>query len=90
VDLGVDDEGRRRCEVLAADLDEDGCPDGDCGHCESPGPGVGGCSYSGDGCLQGWYLDRASCEHGELRLTSPHLVARDSDLRFECREIIDP
>ncbi len=77
-DLGLDEESRRVCEVLPADYDFDGCPDGPC-DCDA-----------GDfeGCLQGWFLTEAdpACEHGQVRFTSSDLIGDRSVVRIECAE----
>jgi len=83
VDLGtVESEGecRRQCEILPADYDEDGCPDGDddCGLEEW-------LPHRSDA-LQGWFYDPdfAICEHGQLRMTHRDVASADSTVRFEC------
>lgn len=76
VDLGLDEAGRRRCEVLPADYDDDGCPDGSC-DCAS---------WRFSGCLQGWFHipDAPPCETGRLQLTSPEIIGAESRAHFEC------
>jgi hypothetical protein len=84
-DLGLDEEGRRQCEILPADFDGDGCPDAS---------GGGGCSceepYSG--CLTGWFYSSQDdqCEHGQVRFTSAEVTSDLSDVRFECRTALCP
>lgn len=77
-DLGLDDDGRRRCEVLPADYDADGCPDGPC-DCESD---------DFTGCLAGWFYqpDDAICTEGQVRFTSPDVISDLSVVRIECAE----
>jgi hypothetical protein len=82
VDLGLDAHGRRRCEVLRADDDGDGCPDGSC-ECEPPDV------YDPNpyaGCLQGWFFRPvdAPCVHGRFELTGRNVASEGSVLRFEC------
>jgi hypothetical protein len=75
VDLGLDDSGRRRCEVLPADYDRDGCPDGaTCPASDFP-----------DG-LQGWFFtdDTDDCPLGEIRLTGAQVTEGAIELRLEC------
>jgi hypothetical protein len=78
VDLGLDDEGRRRCEILPADLDVDGCPDGalECPPDWEPS----------DGGLDGWFVDWTSsgCEHGVLKVTERLMTAIRGELRIRC------
>jgi hypothetical protein len=76
VDRGLDPTGRRLCEVLTADADGDGCPDGSaCPASEFP-----------DG-LQGWFFTEESdaCPHGEIRLTGAWVAEGAVELRLECR-----
>lgn len=77
-DLGLDSEGLRRCEILPADYDADGCPDGPC-DCESG-------DY--EGCLEGWIYNRDDdlCEHGQVRFTAPSVTSDLSTVRIECIE----
>jgi hypothetical protein len=80
VDRGLDDSGRRQCEILAADYDLDGCPDGwsDCG---SSADVIG---------LQGWYFQYPSaCAYGETLLTSDAVTDGAVELRLECRQYGD-
>jgi hypothetical protein len=75
VDRGLDLAGRRLCEVLTADPDGDGCPDGaTCPATEFP-----------DG-LQGWFFSEStdSCPHGEIRLTGAWVAEGAVELRLEC------
>lgn len=74
-DLGVRD-GRRLCEVLRADYDSDGCPDG-ASSCSGP-PFADG--------LEGWYIDPRSeaCEEREFMLTSEGMIEGGSTLRLQC------
>jgi hypothetical protein len=87
MDLGVNDEGFRQCEILAADYDGDGCPDGitpeQCA-AEAFGPGTSA--------LQGWFYDNddPNCEFGQVRFTSPDITSDLSDVRFECRTALCP
>lgn len=74
-DLGVDGEDflRRRCEILPADYDEDGCIDG-----------ASSC-HAADG-LQGWYVarDETECSLGELVLMPDDMAEELSDVLLEC------
>ena len=81
LDLGLDETGRRQCEILPADYDGDGCPDGPCG-CEEP--------YAG--CLAGWFYQGpdASCPNGQVRFTSPEVTSDRSRIRIECRTALCP
>jgi len=76
VDVGLE-SGRRQCEVLTTDYDDDGRPDGpsDCAEDDL------------ERCLQGWYYSRnhPPCLRGRLMLTSPEILAEDSEARFECQ-----
>jgi hypothetical protein len=82
-DLGVVDvaassvvTSRRECEILAADYDADGCPDG--------AANCAGGDYSGG--KTGWFYEsnNAECEHGQVRFTSDNISDSGSALRFEC------
>jgi hypothetical protein len=81
-DLGLDEEGRRRCEVLPADLDLDGCPDG---ALECPPDWD-----ASDGGLDGWFVDwtNMQCEYGVLTFTDRAVSAIRSELHIRC--IDDP
>jgi hypothetical protein len=76
LDLGLDDHGRRECEVLPADHDGDGCPDGPC-DCRDQ-------RYAG--CLEGWFyeLHAPPCVRGRIQLTDPDILGIESTARFEC------
>lgn len=88
IDLGVelDQEGllRRRCEVLTADIDKDGCPDGaeDCEALVFNEPGV----------LRGWYYDRSAegCWNGAIRYTSRDVIGPGSEISFHCNVGVCP
>lgn len=82
VDLGLDEHGRRECEVLPADFDGDGCPDGPC-DCAAE-------VY--DGCLQGWFYqyDEGACGSGRIRLSTGELPAARSGLWLVCRTSFCP
>jgi hypothetical protein len=84
LDLGLDEDGRRQCEILPADFDGDGCPDTAAGPCECVEP------YSG--CLTGWFYSSVDeqCEHGQVRFTSSDVTSDLSDVRFECRTALCP
>jgi hypothetical protein len=81
VDLGVitavDGSSHRQCQILPADYDGDGCPDGATG-CRDD-------IFSGG--LDGWFFsyDDADCEFGSFLFSSPGLVEEDSNARYECR-----
>ncbi len=77
VDLGVLD-GHRRCEILPADFDGDGCPDG-ATRCDEAG------SVEPD-TLQGWFVNTrtSDCSFGEVQLTFRRGVEPRSHYRFEC------
>jgi hypothetical protein len=77
-DLGLDGSGRRVCEVLPADYDGDGCPDGPC-DCTSG---------DSEGCLQGWFYTEVDevCENGQVHFTSDSLISDLSVVRIECAE----
>jgi hypothetical protein len=79
--LGFDEAGRPLCEILTADYDGDGCPDGTI--CDGAGDYPDG--------LQGWYFDLgdARCAAGAARLTMPDLVTGAVELRIECRQYGD-
>jgi hypothetical protein len=76
VDAGLDAEGNRRCEILPADYDGDGCPDG-ASDCE-------GDDFTG--ALQGWFYDSDSpdCAHGQVRFTSRDVSSNASTVSFQC------
>jgi hypothetical protein len=85
VDLGTEEEEgrvRRRCEILAADYDGDGCPDG-AADCASG-------DYSGG--LQGWFYanNLAACPHGQVRFTDANVTSDASRVRFECLTALCP
>jgi hypothetical protein len=87
LDLGLDDNGRRMCEILPADYNGDGCPDGvsqaDCDS-DNFGPTTSA--------LQGWFYDNAdpSCEFGQVRFTTTDVTSDLSTVRFECRTALCP
>ena len=82
IDRGVDESGRRLCEILPADYTGDGCPEGaaDC---------VSG-DYSGG--LQGWFYqsDHPSCEFGKVQFTNDDVSSDLSRVRFECQTALCP
>jgi hypothetical protein len=80
-DLGLDGSGRRLCEILTADYDGDGCPDGTVCDGEADYP-------TG---LQGWYFDLEDerCPYGTVRMTMPDLAYGAVELRIECRQYGD-
>ena len=66
------------CEILPADYDGDGCPDG-----------AEGCSpFDEDftNALEGWFYDATDpeCRHGELRFSDSRITRIQSRIRFEC------
>ncbi len=79
IDRGLDERGRRRCEILTADSDGDGCPDGTC-LCDPPEPGY-------EGCLQGWFVrtEGTPCERGQIAITAPEVITEGGGAHFECR-----
>ena len=82
VDLGLDEEGRRQCEILTADYDGDGCPDGiSREECEMWEFG------SSSGALQGWFYmeDDYSCVFGRILFTNSDVVSDTSDALLACR-----
>jgi len=87
VDLGLDEEGRRQCEILPSDYNADGCPDhvsrAECDD-QRYGPGTAA--------LQGWFYDATSsaCDHGEVRFTDADITSDMSRIRFECRTALCP
>ncbi len=77
VDHGLNALGLRECEILPADYDGDGCPDGS--------------SICGDvfeGGLEGWVYRRLApeCSNGQVRLSSPDMTSPRSLIRIECLE----
>jgi hypothetical protein len=84
VDLGFDAEGNHRCEILSADADGDGCPDG---ARECP-PGWD----PSDGGLGGWFVDWSDreCEHGRLRFTDRLVTLLPGMVRIECQDMPCP
>jgi hypothetical protein len=89
LDLGLDEDGRRQCEILPADYDGDACPDGisreDC-MAERFGPGTAA--------LQGWFyqpsVDDERCPYGQVRFTDADITSDMSDIRFECLTALCP
>jgi hypothetical protein len=73
---------RRQCEILSADADGDGCPDG-AAHC------VGG-NY--DGSMAGWFYETTdgSCDNGRVQFTHEDVTTDASDVRFECLTALCP
>ncbi len=94
-DLGLDEHGRRRCEALPSDYDDDGLPDGPC-EASRVGWACGGsfpdCSEPFATCLEGWFWDRdgSGCQHGQLRFTSRAVVAHDGHAVFQCEQSLCP
>lgn len=87
LDLGVNDSGRRMCEILPADYNADGCPDNvSRAECEEDQFGPGSSA------LQGWFYDATdeSCEFGQVRFTGPEITSDMSTIRFECRTALCP
>lgn len=84
VDLGLDELGRRQCEVLVADGDGDGCPDGDC-ECTGCALGEVDCADQAEGCRHGWFLPSGSgsCHSGQVKLAGLE-AGGSSQFRFEC------
>jgi len=74
-DLGVDPAGRRRCEILPADVDGDGCPD----RCE--------CGDPLRPCTPGWFLlpEAPPCTAGRVQLSGDARVDPGGEARLECR-----
>jgi hypothetical protein len=83
VDLGADEAGNHRCEILSADPDEDGCPDGAAQCPPSWAPSQGG--------LDGWFIDTTGASHGglgclfdQMWFTDPLITELSSDILIEC------
>jgi hypothetical protein len=78
----LNDDGRRQCEVLTADYNGDGCPDG---------ISVEQCAAKefdlGSGALQGWFYDDddPDCEFGQIRITDDDVLSYLSDVVLGCR-----
>jgi hypothetical protein len=85
VELPLDEEGRRQCEILPADYNGNGLPDGIGGGADCPDEPYGGC-------LSGWFYvsQDDQCDHGQVRFTSPEVTSDLSDVRFECRTALCP
>jgi hypothetical protein len=91
-DLGVIQErnaagdvvSRRICEILPADYDGNGCPDG--------AASCGGASPDYSGSLNGWFYDNRdpSCDFGQVKFTHSDITADQSDVRFECLTALCP
>ena len=79
-DVGLDDDGRRLCEILPADFNGDGLPDGAWGgECQREEPFAG--------CIDGWFVaePREPCLTNQLRFTEPEMGENAAELRFMCR-----
>lgn len=81
LDLGLDEDGRRQCEILPADYDGDGCPDGGPVPCPDLTLGLAGWVYTSQD---------DQCEHGQVAFTSADVTTDLSDVRFECRTALCP
>ncbi len=87
LDLGlVETDGvmHRRCEILPADYDGDGIPDG----ADSCLPD----SFDESGILQGWFYDNtcSDCDYGQVRFTHTDVTSDRSSVRFECLTALCP
>jgi hypothetical protein len=81
VDLGLDEAGRRQCEILPADYDGDHCPDR-----------ASSCAEPWGGGLTGWFSlgPSGECPHGQVRFTSGEVVEDLAAVRLECRTALCP
>jgi hypothetical protein len=87
LDLGLVDvngSNRRRCEILPADYDGNGIPDG-ASSCEPE-------SFDQPGILQGWFYDNScsDCNFGQVRFTHTDVTSDRSEVRFECLTALCP
>ncbi len=89
-DLGLDDEGRRRCEILSADRDGDGQLD------SAPGADSEMCNFQGfmnpSECIPGWFLEPPivdeRCVYGTVFFSpaAEAIMSPRSILRLECQD----
>ena len=87
LDLNLNEDGQRQCEILPADYDGDGCPDNiSREQCEAENIGPS------SGALQGWFYvnDDPNCEFGQVRFTTTDITSDLSDVRFECQTALCP
>lgn len=79
---GLDAQGRRVCEILAADYDGNGCPD----------PLTECAEEDFSTSLQGWFYqsDHPACENGKVRFTHDDVSGDLSRVRFECQTALCP
>jgi hypothetical protein len=85
VDLGLDEDGRRLCEILPTDYNGDECPDGISREdCQGERFGLDTAA------LQGWFYDSGSCDFGQVRFTSTDVTSDRSRIAFECRTALCP
>jgi hypothetical protein len=88
IDLGLDDQGRRRCELLPSDRDGDGRPD------PMPGAAPSSCdldTWSMQGCIPGWiqgFGDEELCLGGQIyfNVDAEAMMSPHSTLRLECQD----
>jgi hypothetical protein len=84
---------RRRCEILTADYDLDGNPDGG-EECMAWPPDEVVCPAPlvDSSCLQGWFFRRPTveCERGEVVFTNEEILDARNDARLECRISVCP